>query len=212
MNKAEQLTILQQNYLSCGKCDLCHTRNQVVFGFGNLDAKLMIIGQSPGVEEDKAGRPFVGISGKLLNYLLTQAKLDRLQIYITNTLLCYVKPGISTKDDQIMACRNRLQEEIGIIKPTVIVTLGAPALYALCWSKDSIWRNRKPKQLSNGIWHVATYHPAAALYHGDKGKGIIDNIITDLRKAKLIIDILERKTDILPCLKTWAFSLTHVNE
>ena len=193
MNKAEQLTILQQNYLSCGKCDLCHTRTAPVFGFGNLDAKLMIIGQSPGFEEDKAGRPFVGISGKLLNYMLTQAKLDRLQIYITNTLLCFVKPGVSVKDDQIMACRNRLQEEINIVKPKVIVTLGAPALYALCWSKDSIWRNRKPKQLSTGIWHVATYHPAAALYHADKGKGIIDNIITDLRKAKLIIDLLEKK-------------------
>ena len=189
MIKIDKLNILKQDYVNCHKCKLCESRTQVVFGNGNINCDLMIIGQSPGRTEDLEGIPFVGDAGQILDSILKEAKIYRKQCYITNSLLCFVKPGIAPETGWVASCNSRLHAEIDIIKPKIIVTLGKNALQALTHTADPIWRHRKPTKIFNGVWHIGTYHPSAAIYTGNTG--ILDSIAEDFKKAKKLLSNLQ---------------------
>ena len=145
MNKAQALADLQAKWEGCTKCPLHKTRRNMVFGEGNPDADLMLIGAGPGEDEDKMGRPYRGKSGYVLNQFLDAARLSRTDdVYITNLVCCYpqlLKEDERTgkkfvgyrdpKKEERMACMERLHETIYIVDPMLIVAFGKAAMQAL---------------------------------------------------------------------------------
>ncbi|MBI2581597.1 uracil-DNA glycosylase, partial [Candidatus Woesearchaeota archaeon] len=116
---------LKQEYSTCSKCPaLCQSRSQVVFGSGNPQAEVLFIGEAPGANEDKQGIPFCGMSGQVLNELLSSVGLSREDIFITNTILCRPENNRNPAKDEVENCRERLDKLIGIMQPKVIVTIG----------------------------------------------------------------------------------------
>ena len=129
---------LRARALACVKCPhLASTRTQVVFGVGNLEAQVMFVGEAPGADEDRQGEPFVGRAGQLLTRIITAMGLSREEVYIGNVLKCRpdLPPGSSgnrkPRPDEMATCLPYLQEQIEIIRPRVLVGLGATALEGL---------------------------------------------------------------------------------
>jgi len=167
MNEFQQL---KQEYSSCQKCsELVNTRTQVVFGSGNEKAKILFIGEAPGMNEDKQGIPFCGMSGKILTELLLSAGLTREDIFITNTLLCRPPDNRNPKEEEIENCRSRLDNLIKIMQPKVIVTIGNFATERIL-DKNGINKLRGkvfPLVINHQeVQVVPVIHPASYLYSG----------------------------------------------
>lgn len=152
----------------CQGCGLCQNRTQVVFGVGNPTAELMFVGEGPGFHEDRLGEPFVGAAGQLLNELLAGIGLSRADVYIANVVKCRPPENRDPHPDEIEACSPHLLEQIRIIRPRVICTLGRFATRLLAETELSITAiHGKAKERTLGGVHVVifpVFHPAAALY------------------------------------------------
>lgn len=152
----------------CRGCALCRNRTQVVFGVGNPAAELMFVGEGPGFHEDRLGEPFVGAAGKLLNELLAGIGLSRADVYIANVVKCRPPENRDPLPDEIEACSPHLLEQIKIIQPKVICTLGRFATRLLAETELSITAiHGKAKERTLAGVHVVifpVFHPAAALY------------------------------------------------
>jgi uracil-DNA glycosylase family 4 len=152
----------------CRICRLCEGRTQVVFGVGSPVADLMFVGEGPGFHEDRLGEPFVGQAGKLLNELLGTISLSREDVYIANVVKCRPPENRDPLPDEIAACSPNLMEQIGVIRPRVICTLGrfATRLIAQTDASISAIRGRaKPMELAGiSVLVLPVFHPAAALY------------------------------------------------
>jgi len=152
----------------CERCPLSETRNRVVFGSGNADADLMFVGEAPGFHEDQQGIPFVGQAGKLLDKLLAGIALLRKDVYIANTVKCRPPGNRDPQPDEKQACEPWRFEQIALIKPKVICTLGNHATKQLSGRETGITRvHGQPQRLNVGSLAVVLYplyHPAAALY------------------------------------------------
>jgi DNA polymerase len=139
----------------------------VVFGNGNADADLMLVGEAPGMNEDERGLPFVGRAGRLLDELLAEAGLSRKEVFVANTLMCRPPGNRDPQPDEIETCRPYLERKIELIEPRVIATLGNFATKLLTGSPQGITRVRGTPQLRElGGRKVRLYplfHPAAAL-------------------------------------------------
>jgi len=166
-DKASRLAELRARAMICMKCpSLASRRTQVVFGSGNLEAKLMFIGEAPGEEEDLQGEPFVDPAGQLLTKIIETMGFKRNDVYITTVLKCRhdVVVGKSgnkkPKPEEIKACFPYLMEQIEIINPSLLVALGATATEALTGSSESIGHLRGHWLEFNGIPLMPTYHPA----------------------------------------------------
>ena len=119
---------LKEKYNKCNKCDKC-MNDCKVFGYGNTNADIMIIGEGPGGEEVKSGIPFVGQAGQLLDKILTSVNIKREDVYFSNTILCRTNEKNRTPSwDEMQNCAERLDEEINIVKPNVILMVGSPSL------------------------------------------------------------------------------------
>jgi uracil-DNA glycosylase family 4 len=158
----------------CDSCALAKTRKTFVFGSGNVDAPLMIIGEAPGAEEDLQGLPFVGAAGQLLTELLAAIALDRKKdVFITNVLKCRPPDNRTPDSGEIIACMPLLQKQIQVIAPRFLLLLGRIAAHALLGTADSIAKLRGTEHTCGGIPAVVTYHPAAILrnpeYRGPTG-------------------------------------------
>jgi len=150
---------------SCSDCALCETRTNAVPGEGSFTADLMFIGEGPGFNEDRQGRPFVGAAGQFLNELLASIGLRREDVFITNMVKCRPPNNRDPFPGEIEACSKFLDAQIGAIKPKVIVPLGRHAL-ARWFPNESIGKLRaRPKRFGD-ITLVPLYHPAAALHNG----------------------------------------------
>jgi uracil-DNA glycosylase len=165
---AEALSSLRESLRACGRCGLCAGRTQVVFGVGNPDAELMFVGEGPGFHEDKQGEPFVGAAGKLLTELLGQIGLTRADVYIANVVKCRPPDNRDPLPEEIEACSPHLMEQIAIIRPRVICTLGRFATKLLAdtdLSMTAIHGRAKELEIA-GVSLVVfpVFHPAAALY------------------------------------------------
>jgi len=172
---------LFQTVKNCQKCSLYKTRTHLVFGKGNPETKLMLIGEAPGREEDLQGKPFVGSAGKLLTDLLSKAGIERKDIYITNILKCRPPGNRDPHPEEIKACFPILERQIQIISPKIICTLGKFATQVLLNTKESITHIRgKLLKLKEGIFIIPTLHPAACIYH----QGWRKFLLSDLYKAK----------------------------
>ncbi len=163
--KQKTLGELQEVALKCTACKLSETRNKVVFGDGNPDARLMFIGEGPGADEDMQGKPFVGRAGKLLDKIIVAMGLDREDVYIANIVKCRPPENRNPEKDESDACIHFLKEQIAIIQPEVIVGLDkVAALYLLgVPDKISVKALREQRHFYTGIPFVVTYHPAALL-------------------------------------------------
>jgi DNA polymerase len=165
------LTKLRDEATGCKACDLWKTGTQVVFGEGKADAEALFVGEQPGDQEDKAGRPFVGPAGKLFDRALEDAGIDRTTVYVTNAVKHFKwvargKRRIHQKPNwsEIAACRPWLDGELAAVDPRVLVCLGATAAQALLGRDFRVTRDRGKLVDSDLAEHVlATIHPSAIL-------------------------------------------------
>ena len=164
----EALRALEESVRDCRRCGLCTGRTQVVFGVGNPDAELMFVGEAPGFHEDKQGEPFVGAAGKLLTELLGQIGLTRGDVYIANVVKCRPPENRDPAPDEIEACSPHLMDQMAIIRPRVICTLGRFATKLLAdteLSMTAIHGRAKPREIAGvSLIVFPVFHPAAALY------------------------------------------------
>jgi DNA polymerase len=147
----------------CNSCKLCEKRTNTVFGEGDVDAKIMFIGEGPGENEDLQGRPFVGRAGDLLNKMIAGMGLKREQVFIANIVKCRPPGNREPAPDEVATCTPFLEKQIEIIRPRVIVTLGRPAAQHMLQQKISISRMRGQWQSWRGIRLMPTFHPAYIL-------------------------------------------------
>jgi uracil-DNA glycosylase len=165
------LTKLRAEAAHCKACDLWKTGTQTVFGEGPARAEAMFVGEQPGDQEDRAGRPFVGPAGKLFDEALADAGIDRSQVYVTNAVKHFKwvargKRRIHQKPNwsEIAACRPWLDGELAAVEPRVLVCLGATAAQALLGKQFRVTRERGKPVDSDLAEHVlATIHPSAIL-------------------------------------------------
>ena len=168
--KQEELEAIGQEVRSCTRCGLCRTRTNTVLGEGNPDADIVFIGEGPGAEEDKQGRPFVGRAGELLTKMIAAMGLSRDDVYITNVVKCRPPGNRAPLIDEVEACWDYLVRQLKIISPKIIVALGNPATHALLNTTVGITRLRGQWQslpildpALAGIKVMPTYHPAFLL-------------------------------------------------
>ena len=164
---------------NCKKCKLCTTRKNTVFGSGNVNAKVMFIGEGPGADEDKEGLPFVGKAGKLMDMALQTLDINRDELYIANIVKCRPPGNRNPEIDEVNACLNYLRNQVLIIKPKIIVLLGNVALKSILGKEYSITSVRGKWIEKKGIMYMPTFHPAALL-RDDRKK------IDFLRDLKLV--------------------------
>jgi uracil-DNA glycosylase family 4 len=150
----------------CTKCGLAGGRTQVVFGVGHPDADLLFIGEAPGMHEDKQGIPFVGAAGQLLTRMLEGIGLTRDEVYIANVIKCRPPGNRDPLPDEIEACTPWLIEQVSLIQPSVIVTLGNFATKFVLQTQQGITRMRGSVYPWHGRMVIPTFHPAAILHGG----------------------------------------------
>ena len=169
MNASEEFSALRARALICTACRLSETRTSVVFGVGDPAADLMLVGEAPGRNEDLQGEPFVGAAGKLLDELMEGIGVSRSEAYIANVLKCRPPGNRDPMPDEIDCCKGYLREQIRLIQPKVVVTLGNFATKLLLRTETGITRLRG--QVFDwwlGAKLIPTFHPAAALRSGDR--------------------------------------------
>src|SRR6202044_3564432 len=167
MSNVEELERLRVTASTCTLCPLAKGRTQVVFGVGSPTADLLFVGEGPGREEDPAGGPFVGRSGKLLDRLMwEEVGLTRAECYIANVVKCRPPQNRDPAPGEIEACRPYLEEQITLINPSVIVTLGNFATRLLLDRPEGIRQLRGSVYPSRTGHLVPTYHPAFVLRAG----------------------------------------------
>jgi uracil-DNA glycosylase len=157
----DQLNIEQVK--GCVKCRLSQTRTHTVFGEGDVDAKLLFIGEGPGENEDLQGRPFVGRAGELLEKMIVAMGLSRQAVFICNIVKCRPPGNRAPMPDETAACTPYLLEQIEVVRPAVIVTLGLPATQFMLQTKNSMGKMRGQWHSWRGIKLMPTYHPAYVL-------------------------------------------------
>lgn len=180
-NKLQQLEALYEPYKKCLQCPLgLLGRTQVVFGTGNPDAKLMIIGEAPGKDEDLQGKPFVGRSGKLLTQALASLGVERADIFITNVVKCRPPENRKPTELESNTCKNLLLfKQIEIIQPHVICTLGTSAIEGLLGRRVEITKLRGQLLQFHHATLIPTLHPAYIL----RKKSEFNTFLGDLRLA-----------------------------
>ncbi len=166
---------LRADCLQCTACKLAPTRHNVVVGEGNPDANLMIIGEGPGEDEDNTGRPFVGRAGQLLDQILAAAQIPRESVYIANMVKCRPPGNRNPELDEIAACEHWLLDQISLIRPQIIATLGnVPTQWAL-ETKLGITRTRgvwgEFRKLGTPIAVMPLFHPAYLLRNPVRTQG-----------------------------------------
>ena len=168
LTRAPELAAFAAEVSTCTSCRLAQGRTQVVFGAGDAAANLMFVGEAPGFHEDKQGYPFVGQAGKLLDKLLGGIGLTRDQVYIANVLKCRPPGNRDPMPDEIEACESHLFQQISLIEPRLIATLGNFATKLLSGQQHGITKvhGRAQETVLGGrrVTLYPLYHPAAALY------------------------------------------------
>lgn len=159
---------LREHIGECVRCPLAEKRTQVVFGVGDPHARVMFIGEGPGKNEDLKGEPFVGAAGQLLNELLAHAGLERSQVYIANVVKCRPPGNRDPEAVEIETCTPFLREQIRIIRPRVLVTLGNFATKYVLKTDVGITRLHGTVQHAGRFTVLPIFHPAAAIYDRTK--------------------------------------------
>jgi uracil-DNA glycosylase len=184
--KESQLAQLQKEGEVCDKCALRANRTHFVFGEGNPDAEIMFIGEAPGADEDRTGRPFVGRAGQLLTKIIEAMGLRRQDVYIANICKCRPPENRAPEPSEMACCVPFLLKQIEIIKPKIIVAMGRVALQGLFDTSESITRVRGIFREYKGIRLMPTFHPSYLL-HNPPAKSIVWD---DMKKVIAELDRL----------------------
>lgn len=180
---AEDLNAIHEQIRACDACALAGARTNAVPGEGLPAARIMFVGEAPGFNEDRQGRPFIGAAGQFLNELLASIDLAREDVFITNLVKCRPPNNRDPFPGEVAACASYLEAQIEAIKPDVIIPLGRHAL-AKWFPNESISKVRaKAKQLGKTTI-LPLYHPAAALHNG----GLRSTILSDFQKIRALLD------------------------
>jgi uracil-DNA glycosylase family 4 len=177
----DSLSTIAAQVRACEKCGLCRGRTNAVPGEGAADADLMWIGEGPGADEDRLGRPFVGRSGQLLTRMIRSMGMSREQVFIGNVVKCRPPNNRAPLPDEIETCLPYLERQIALIRPRVIVLLGASALHALVSPGASITRMRGQWLKRGDAMVMPTFHPAALLRDPSKNRLVWE----DMKKVML---------------------------
>ncbi len=161
--RRETLEEIRAELEGCRRCALCQGRRNIVFGTGNPHARLVLVGEAPGREEDEKGEPFVGEAGRLLDRILFAMGLQRQEVYICNVEKCRPPGNRDPQPEEIAACEPYLKRQLAAIRPRLIVTLGRFAVQTLLRDPAPISRLRGQWREYEGIPLMPTYHPAYLL-------------------------------------------------
>lgn len=182
---AQDLQRIRDDLGDCRRCGLSSQRSHIVFGEGDPDARLVFVGEGPGFEEDRSGRPFVGPAGQLLTRIIEAIKLTREQVYICNVIKCRPPANRNPAPEEIDACRPFLERQIAAIGPEVICTLGTFAAQTLLQTQTPISKLRGRFHTCNGIRLMPTYHPAYLLRNPDQKRAVWE----DMKKIAALLRI-----------------------
>lgn len=173
----------------CRKCPLAETRNRFVFGVGNPDADVVIIGEAPGADEDKQGEPFVGRAGQLLNKILEAVDFQREDVFICNILKCRPPNNRDPLASEVEQCEPYLHKQLELLQPKIMLALGRIAAQTLLRSSDSLTTLRARVHSYQGIPLLVTYHPAALLRNPNWKRPTWE----DMKKFRALYDDLMAK-------------------
>jgi uracil-DNA glycosylase len=180
------LPALAKFLAGCPRCKLSKSRTNIVFGQGNPKAELMFIGEAPGRDEDEQGLAFVGRAGQLLTKIIEAIGRTRADVFIANVLKCRPPNNRNPEPDEVASCRPFLEEQIRLISPRVIVTLGSVAAPALLETDEPIGRMRGRWREARGVRVMPTFHPAFLLRSPERKKDVWEDM-------KLVRDYLAGK-------------------
>lgn len=185
LEKGGILQQVQMDLGDCRRCGLARTRRHIVFGEGSSEATLVFVGEGPGAEEDRTGRPFVGPAGELLTRIIEAMKLTRDQVYICNVVKCRPPGNRNPTTDEMAACHPFLKRQVDAIAPRVICTLGSFAAQTLLKRQAPISKLRGRFHTYNGIKVMPTYHPAYLLRNPDQKRAVWE----DMKKIMALLRI-----------------------
>lgn len=185
------MELINKKVYNCKKCNLYKTRNLPVIGDGGSNPIALIIGEAPGANEDKTGKPFVGNAGKFLKELLLTNKISKKDVYITNMLKCRPPRNRSPLQSELKSCSIYLKKQIILLQPNIILTLGCTAFNSFYKGNISSNRNKFFKYTDNIILFT-TYHPAAIYYKNDN-INLINAIKNDIKLLDKLINNFKHK-------------------
>jgi len=185
---AESLARVREELGECMRCRLHQTRRNLVFGEGNPEARLMFVGEGPGADEDRQGRPFVGRAGSLLTRMIQAMTLERSDVYIANVVKCRPPGNREPERIEIDTCLPFLERQIAAVAPEVIVGLGKVATSTLLETRGPIGRLRGKFRHWKGIPVMPTYHPSFLLRNGDDKRWKAE-AWSDLKQVMAALDI-----------------------
>ena len=165
----EQIERMIQN---CRRCGLCERRHSIVLGEGNRQAEVMLVGEGPGADEDAQGRPFVGKAGQLLDKMFSAIDMRREDLYITNVVKCRPPGNRTPLEEEARTCLPILRMQYRLIRPKIVVCLGATATRYVYDPEARITRVRGQWLEKSGTFFLPTYHPAALLRDESKKKDV----------------------------------------
>ena len=185
---------------NCQRCKLAKLgRTQVVFGTGNPTASIMFVGEAPGSNEDQKGEPFVGAAGKLLDKLLESAGLSRAQVYIANVIKCRPPNNRDPEPDEVETCKPFLLQQIEMIKPKLVCTLGNWATQTILGKKVPITKVKASAIKLERFVVFPLLHPAAALHQGN----LLATLHEDFKKLRAYLDRMDAPvTQAIPAAAT----------
>jgi len=186
LGKEARLDFLRRQALECKRCRLASTRSKVVFGEGSSNARVILVGEGPGAQEDKTGLPFVGRAGKLLTKMLASIGLDRKDVFITNIVKCRPPGNRDPQPDEVAACRPFLNAQLEIIAPPIVVTLGRPSAQTLLSDRRPLSRLRSTIHKFGESDLIVTYHPAFLLRSPARKKAAWADLL-------LLVDLMVKK-------------------
>ncbi len=174
----DSLTSILGDLGHCRRCDLARGRRTLVFGEGNPHADLVFVGEAPGADEDRQGRPFVGAAGSMLTRMITEVlRLERDEVYICNVLKCRPPGNRDPEEAEVATCTPVLERQLAAISPRLIVALGRFAAQHLLSTDQSIARLRGSAHDRDGTAVVVTYHPAYLLRNSSDKRKAMDDLL-----------------------------------
>lgn len=167
---------IKDTLVDCQRCNLCHARQNIVFGTGNPQAELVFVGEGPGADEDRTGEPFVGRAGQLLTKMIEAMGLKREDVYICNVVKCRPPENRDPKPEEIDSCEPFLKEQLKAINPKIIVGLGRYACQTLLKTDVPMSKIRGSWQEYDGIKFMPTFHPAYLLRNPPAKKEVWEDL------------------------------------
>ncbi len=177
------LRLIREEIGDCRRCRLCEKRTTIVFGVGSPGARLMFVGEGPGVDEDRQGEPFVGRAGQLLTKIIESMGLERREVYIANVVKCRPPENRTPLPDEIATCSPFLFQQIAAIRPRVLVCLGTPATQTVLGTRATITHLRGTLREVGGIQVMPTFHPAYLL----RNPGAKKEVWEDMKKVMALL-------------------------